>query len=90
MVQTYMPEHPVMVALASGDRESFLEAEKAERQAAGMPPFGRLASVIVSGPREGEVDATARALGRARPSAAGLEVLGPAPAALSRRRSFER
>ena len=83
LVQTYMPEHPVMVALASGDRESFLEAEKAERQAAGMPPFGRLASVIVSGPREGEVDATARALGRARPSAAGMEVLGPAPAALS-------
>ena len=47
------------------------------------PPFGRLVSVIVSGPREGEVDATARALGRARPSTAGLEVLGPAPAALS-------
>jgi primosomal protein N' (replication factor Y) len=83
LVQTYMPEHLVMAALASGDRESFLDAEKAERKAARMPPFGRLASVIVSGPREGDVDATARALGRARPSAAGLEVLGPAPAALS-------
>ena len=83
LVQTYMPEHPVMAALASGDRDSFLNAEKAEREVAHMPPFGRLVSVIVSGPREGEVDATARALGRVRPGTAGLEVLGPAPAALS-------
>ena len=83
LVQTYMPEHAVMAALASGDRDSFLDAEKAEREAAHMPPFGRLASVIVSGPREDEVDGTARALGRVRPNIAGLEVLGPAPAALS-------
>ena len=83
LVQTHMPEHPVMAALAANDREAFLAAEKAERERAGMPPFGRLAAVIVSGPREAEVDATARALGRARPHAPGLEVLGPAPAALS-------
>ena len=83
LVQTYMPEHAVMAALASGDREAFIAAEKAERKAARMPPFGRLAAVIISGPREGEVDATARALGRVRPDAPGLEVLGPAPAALS-------
>ncbi len=83
LVQTYMPEHPVMAALTSGDREAFIAAEEAERKAARMPPFGRLAAVIVSGPREGEVDATAAALGRLRPDAPGLEVLGPAPAALS-------
>jgi primosomal protein N' (replication factor Y) len=83
LLQTYMPEHPVMEALASGDRESFLAAEKAQREAAGMPPFGRLAAAIVSGPREADVNATARALGQARPSVAGVEILGPAPAALS-------
>ena len=83
LVQTYMPEHPVMAALASGDRAAFVAAEMAERKAAHMPPFGRLAAVIISGPREGEVDATARALGRARPEGPGLEVLGPAPAALA-------
>ena len=82
LVQTYMPEHPVMEALASGDREAFINAEQAERKAAGMPPFGRLAAVIVSGPREDEVDATAADLGRVRPDVAGLDVLGPAPAAL--------
>ncbi|MDX1483294.1 MAG: primosomal protein N' [Alphaproteobacteria bacterium] len=82
LVQTYMPEHPVMAALASGDRDAFLGAEKAAREAAGMPPFGRLAALIVSGPRETEVDATAAALARVRPGGDGLEVLGPAPAAM--------
>lgn len=83
LVQTFLPEHPVMVALAAGDRDRFLAAEKAERKRAGMPPFGRLAAVIVSGPRESEVDATARALGRDRPNLPGISILGPAPAAMS-------
>ena len=83
LVQTFMPEHPVMAALASGDREAFLAAEKEERRRAGMPPYGRLAAVIVSGPKEAEVDATARELGRARPMVEGVTVLGPAPAAMS-------
>ena len=72
-----------MTALAAGDRDAFLAAEKAERERAGMPPFGRLAAVIVSGPRESEVEATARALGRDRPRVPGISILGPAPAAMS-------
>ncbi len=83
LVQTFLPEHPVMRALAAGDRDSFLAAEKGERERAGMPPFGRLAAVIVSGPRESEVEATARALGRDRPNIPGIAILGPAPAAMS-------
>jgi primosomal protein N' (replication factor Y) len=54
-----------------------------ERERAHMPPYGRLAAVIVSGPREAEVDATARALGRTRPVMSGISILGPAPAAMS-------
>jgi primosomal protein N' (replication factor Y) len=83
LVQTFMPEHPVMTALAANDREAFLAAEKVERERAHMPPYGRLAAVIVSGPREAEVDATARALGRTRPVMSGISILGPAPAAMS-------
>ncbi|MDH5748446.1 MAG: primosomal protein N', partial [Rhodospirillales bacterium] len=48
LLQTYMPEHPVMQALVSGDRDRFLEAEADARRTAGMPPFGRLAALIVS------------------------------------------
>ena len=49
MIQTHIPEHPVMQALASGDKERFYLEELAEREAAGMPPFGRLAALVVSG-----------------------------------------
>ena len=83
LLQTYMPEHPVMAALVSGDRDAFLAREAAARRDQAMPPFGRLAALIVSGADEAKVTAVARALGRAAPSGGGLRVLGPAPAPLS-------
>ena len=82
-LQTYMPEHPVMEALISGDGERFLAREADERRARDLPPFGRLAALIVSGAAEGRVLSTARALGRAAPNGPGIRVLGPAPAPLS-------
>jgi primosomal protein N' (replication factor Y) len=82
LLQTYMPEHPVMEALIAGDRERFLEREAENRQARGLPPFGRLAALIVSGADEGAVLDAARALGRAAPRGGGVEVLGPAAAPL--------
>jgi primosomal protein N' (replication factor Y) len=86
LLQTYMPDHPVMEALVAGDRDAFLAHEAEERRTRGMPPFGRLAALIVSGPDEGAVVALARRLAREAPSGGGVEVLGPAPAPLSRLR----
>jgi primosomal protein N' (replication factor Y) len=83
MLQTHMPEHPVIQALASGDRDRFVAAEMAARESAGWPPFGRLAALIVSGRDEAATDAVAQALARAAPAIDGLRVLGPAPAPLS-------
>jgi len=83
LLQTYMPEHPVMQALAGGDRDDFLGREADERMAAGMPPFGRLAALIVSGEDEAQVEAAARALGRAAPRSDDVQVLGPAKAPLA-------
>ncbi|MDA0305481.1 MAG: primosomal protein N' [Proteobacteria bacterium] len=80
LLQTYMPEHPVMKALLDGDREGFLAAEAEGREQASMPPFGRLAALIVSGLNEAAVDDTALALGRAAPTGHGISVFGPAPA----------
>ena len=83
LLQTASPEQPVMQALLSGDERRFFETETAERRAHGMPPFGRLAALIVSA-RDGELaDRVARQLGRAAPRAPGVAVLGPAPAPLS-------
>ncbi len=83
LIQTFMPDQPVMKALASGDRDRFLEAEAVARRRAGLPPFGRLAALIVSAADAETCDFTARALARAAPQLPGLTVLGPAPAPLA-------
>ena len=82
LIQTWQPEHPVMEALVAGDRDRFIGAEAQARRESGMPPYGRLAAVIVHGPREDRVDETAARLGRSAPRSAGVTVLGPAPAPL--------
>lgn len=82
-LQTYNPEHPVMQALQHSDREGFLLAEKTAREQAGMPPYGRLAALIVEGKDETEVQATCRLLAKSAPHYRGMQLLGPAPAPLT-------
>ncbi len=81
-LQTWMPEHGVMAALMQDDRDRFFAIEAEQRKAHGMPPFGRLAAVILSGPDDASADLAARAFARAAPHLPGVEVLGPAPAPL--------
>lgn len=83
LIQTWAPEHPVMSTLASGDRDAFIEVEMAERRSAGLPPFARLAAVILSGPDPAALEDFAQTMARAAPNADGLEVYGPADAPLS-------
>jgi primosomal protein N' (replication factor Y) (superfamily II helicase) len=83
LLQTFQPEHPVLRALVSGDADAFYEREIAERERAGMPPFGRLAALVVSAATRGEAEGHARALRRAAPAADGVLVLGPAEAPLA-------
>ncbi len=83
MLQTFQPDHPVIRALAANDRDGFIAEEAEQRRAAGMPPFGRLAAVIVSGANADRVDTLCRALARAAPDDPGLSVLGPAPAPMA-------
>ncbi|RUW50201.1 primosomal protein N' [Mesorhizobium sp. M1A.F.Ca.ET.072.01.1.1] len=83
LLQTYQPDHPVMRAIVSGDSEAFYEREIAERERAALPPFGRLAGIIVSAATRAEAETHARGLRRAAPTASDLFVLGPAEAPLS-------
>ncbi len=83
LIQTYTPEHQVMQALKANDRDAFLAAEAEMRVLSGLPPYGRLAAVILSSPDAAKLDATARALAAAAPSADGVEVYGPADAPLA-------
>jgi primosomal protein N' (replication factor Y) len=82
-LQTHQPEHPVMRALIAGDREAFYSAEIEMRESAHYPPFGRLASIVVSGPDKHDTQSFARLLARAAPPHDEVRVLGPADAPLS-------
>jgi len=83
LVQTYQPDHPVMAALLSGDAERFYAEETRAREMAGLPPFGRLAALIVSATDRHAAEAHARAVAlEARPPE-GVMVLGPAEAPLA-------
>ncbi|MEM9782280.1 MAG: primosomal protein N' [Pseudomonadota bacterium] len=86
IVQTANPDHPVFRAMVTGDAEGFWRGLAEARHAAGLPPYGRLAGIVVSGEDEAKVGQVARALGQAGHviARAGAEVLGPAPAPIAR------
>ncbi len=83
LLQTWAPEHPVMQALAAQDRDAFVALEMSEREAAGLPPFGRLAAVIVTGADPGVLEQFVRGFAAAAPNAEGVDVFGPADAPFS-------
>ena len=83
LLQTWTPDHPVLQALAAGDREAFMQTEIAEREAASLPPHGRLAALILSGEKAEAVEKAAADLAAAIPNAERLEVYGPADAPLA-------
>ena len=69
-----------MRALIAGDREAFYAAEIMAREATGYPPFGRLASLIVSGSDRPTAEGYARKVAAAAPRDDAVRVLGPAEA----------
>lgn len=83
LIQTYQPDHPVIDALVKGEPHLFYERELAQRKAGGLPPFGRLAGIIVSGEDKAAAASHAAALSRAAPRADGVRVLGPAEAPMA-------
>ncbi|MGQ0559674.1 MAG: primosomal protein N' [Sphingosinicella sp.] len=90
LVQTHDPQAAVIRALASGDAANFYAAETEARREAGMPPFGRLAAIIVSSEQREEAEQAARTIGRAAPAHDNMMVLGPAPAPLAMLRGRHR
>lgn len=90
LVQTHDPDAPVISALVSGDAPGFYSAETDARRDAAMPPFGRLAAIVVSAEDSSEADAVARRIGQKAPKVEGMAVFGPAPAPLAMLRGRHR
>ena len=83
LVQTYMPEHPVMAAIVAGDREAFLNYEVRTRQTGLLPPYGRLAAIVISARDKDLAERTAREVVRLAPPSEKISVLGPAEAPIA-------
>ncbi len=83
LVQTYNPEHPVMEAIINGDREAFLEREIRQRQLGVLPPYGRLAALVISAKDPRLAEQFARETARRAPPADRIDVLGPAEAPIA-------
>lgn len=83
LIQTYAPDNPAMLALADNDRDGFLQIERDVRAELGLPPFGRLAALILSAPSAESVDEAALKIADAAPNGAGIELFGPAPAPIA-------
>ena len=90
LVQTHDPEAPVLAALVSGDAPGFYAAETEARRDAAMPPFGRLAAIVVSAEDSSQAETVARRIGHAAPQVEGMAVFGPAPAPLAMLRGRHR
>ncbi|MCB1407290.1 MAG: primosomal protein N', partial [Rhodobacteraceae bacterium] len=92
LMQTHQPDHPVIKAILSGDDEGFWQAEAQERRALQMPPFGRLAGIILSSPvLEHAFDLGNALAARTEPlQRIGAQVFGPAPAPIARVRGRHR
>jgi primosomal protein N' (replication factor Y) (superfamily II helicase) len=82
-LQTHQPEHPVMKALVACDREAFYATEIEARERSGYPPFGRLASLIISAGDRPTAEGYARALAAIAPLDERIKILGPAEAPLA-------
>ncbi len=91
-LQTLQPDHPVIHAILADDDERFWQAEAAQREHAGVPPYGRLAGIVLSGPDLQPVFDVANRLVRNAGALRqlGAEIFGPAPAPVARVRGRHR
>jgi primosomal protein N' (replication factor Y) len=90
LIQTHHPEHEALQALVAGDRDMFIGVEMAMREMLGLPPYGRIAAIIIWGPDRKKAKALAVDFVTKAPRADGVEILGPSEAPISRLRGLYR
>lgn len=86
ILQSYQPDNPLYKAIINRKRDEFFDLELKNRKDWGDPPFGRLISLILSGKNEQEVIQVSRTLIQNKPTKDGMQILGPAPAPLTKLR----
>ena len=78
LIQTFNPEHSLYSAMQQNNTEKFLNLEIASREKNSLPPFTKLASVIISGTNRELTEKIAHEL--VQKHIENVRILGPAPA----------
>lgn len=78
LLQTHDPDHDAIAALVAGDRDRFMETETMAREVLGLPPYGRLAAIIISSKDAYQADDEAKKWAKHAPDAEGVTIWGPA------------
>ena len=91
-IQTYDPKHEVMQAILSGDKDNFLEAESKARIYRKLPPYGRLAALIIQAKSLNDLKVFLKLMTGNIPRIQNLriDVLGPVPAPIPKLRDWHR
>lgn len=82
LIQTYVPEQPIMQALLSENRKDFLDEECSARENWDLPPYTRLVAILLEGRNQKEVLEIAQHIALNAPPIEGIEILGPVEAPL--------
>ena len=85
-ILTHMPDHPIIQSITNNQKEDFYNTELAIRKSAGMPPFSRLASIIVSSSDKALLLDYVRRLDELKNTPKNIDVFGPIEAPLSKLR----
>ena len=86
-IQTYYPDHPVILSLVNSDKEKFINIELSARERSELPPYGRLASITLSDINEEKLVKFCKELSSVIPISKKVKVLGPAPAPITKIRN---
>jgi len=85
LMQVLDGSHPLMEFVQKHDYRGFLDLEMGARKELGYPPFCRLGRMVISAPKEAQVEKSAATLKDWLAQRAGsIQVLGPAPCPLEK------
>ena len=90
LLQTYQPDHPVLNAICSANRDEFMATDMAGRRMAKMPPYGQLIAVVIEGAKENILQKYCADLASVAPNINGGRIMGPVPAQIYQIRNWYR
>jgi primosomal protein N' (replication factor Y) len=84
MLQTYQESTKIIECILKNDYQGFMENELEIRKKAHMPPFSKIATIMLTATSQAKANEIAKSIARKAPVAKGIKILGPAPTVISK------